>query len=328
LNKPFFSVIVPTYNRQIFLQRCIDSIRNQIFADWELLIVDDGSKDNTAALVNTYMHMDERIKYFYQTNKGVSAARNLGLQKASGQYLCFLDSDDEYRNDHLRFFYDQLQEQNLPKALLANGYIFKDNTRELLTPPPGYQQYSDPALSKIMSAFMPYSPCIQTVCITAAIKDSVRFNEELYLTECYDFCAKAASQVDSIHYFETYTVTLHGHDSNASSPNTLEQGIHFNNRQYEEFLLMANDPFYKEISKMNIFRTKLFDFQIMLLKKALRKKNPALFGRCFLIAFKYEPTTIWSLLGGKLLRKVISKFTISRRNRAPIIISRQESRQS
>jgi glycosyltransferase involved in cell wall biosynthesis len=88
---PFFTVIVPTHNRAVLLREALDSIFAQEFTDYELIVVDDGSTDDTRAVVSTF---GERIRFYRQDNKGPGAARNLGIQHASGEYLAFLDSDD------------------------------------------------------------------------------------------------------------------------------------------------------------------------------------------------------------------------------------------
>lgn len=93
MNSPFISVIIPTYNRAHILERSIKSILAQTFDDFELIIVDDGSTDNTRNVVESMC--DIRIRYFYQENRGVSAARNAGAELAQGAYITFLDSDDE-----------------------------------------------------------------------------------------------------------------------------------------------------------------------------------------------------------------------------------------
>jgi len=89
---PFFSVIIPAYNRADFLKKAADSVLSQTFNDFELIIVDDGSEDGTKKLVNSLP--DQRIKYIYQDNSGVSAARNRGIKEAEGEFIAFLDSDD------------------------------------------------------------------------------------------------------------------------------------------------------------------------------------------------------------------------------------------
>ena len=95
-----FSIIIPTYNRAAFLPKAISSVLAQSFSDWELIIVDDGSTDNTKDVVSQYS--DSRITYIYQRNAERSAARNNGIIHAKGDYVCFLDSDNYMKADRLQ----------------------------------------------------------------------------------------------------------------------------------------------------------------------------------------------------------------------------------
>lgn len=123
VKQPFFSVILPTYNRADMLPVATRSIMDQTFSDWELIIVDDGSTDNTAEIINQ-IH-DERIKYFYQKNQERSAARNYGIDKASGEYFCFLDSDDYYKNNRLELLYKAIKESKELIAMFYTGICFQ-----------------------------------------------------------------------------------------------------------------------------------------------------------------------------------------------------------
>lgn len=88
------SIIVPVYNVAAYLSQCINSIRNQTYKSWELILVDDGSKDESGELCDKFAEMDERIKVIHIQNSGVSTARNIGLQNAKGIYVAFVDGDD------------------------------------------------------------------------------------------------------------------------------------------------------------------------------------------------------------------------------------------
>lgn len=91
---PLISVIVPVYNSEDTLNRCVDSILNQTFHDWELLLIDDGSTDKSGEICDEYIATDSRIKVFHKENGGVSSARNVGLENAKGEWITFCDSDD------------------------------------------------------------------------------------------------------------------------------------------------------------------------------------------------------------------------------------------
>lgn len=99
------SVIVPVYNAGEFVGACIESVVSQTFADWELLLVDDGSTDGSNAICRRYASADQRIKLIEQPNGGVSSARNAGLDRASGRYVAFLDADDAFFPDTLSVLY-------------------------------------------------------------------------------------------------------------------------------------------------------------------------------------------------------------------------------
>ena len=95
------SVIIPVYNTEQYLSRCLDSILSQSFDDFELLLIDDGSTDSSGAICDSYAEKDSRVRVFHKENGGVSSARNLGLDNAKGEWIYFVDSDDEVLPDGL-----------------------------------------------------------------------------------------------------------------------------------------------------------------------------------------------------------------------------------
>ena len=98
---PIISIIVPVYNAEKYLHRCVESILAQSFTDFELLLINDGSKDNSGEICEEYAEMDSRIRVFHKKNGGASAARNYGLDKATGKYICFIDADDWVDKDYI-----------------------------------------------------------------------------------------------------------------------------------------------------------------------------------------------------------------------------------
>lgn len=102
MTSPKVSVIVPVYNADKYLRRCIDSILSQTFADFELLLVDDGSTDGSPAICDAYAARDSRVRVFHKPNGGVSSARNLGLDNARGEWITFCDADDWVGKEYIR----------------------------------------------------------------------------------------------------------------------------------------------------------------------------------------------------------------------------------
>ncbi|OBV29734.1 hypothetical protein BKN38_01210 [Helicobacter sp. CLO-3] len=93
---PFVSIIVPIYNVELYLRECLDSIINQTYKNLEIILINDGSSDNSGKIAQEYAALDSRIKYMGQENKGVASARNMGIKVAQGEYVCFMDPDDFY----------------------------------------------------------------------------------------------------------------------------------------------------------------------------------------------------------------------------------------
>ena len=95
------SIVVPVYNVEKYLREAVDSVCAQTYPEWELLLVDDGSTDQSGAICDEYAQTDERIRVFHTDNRGVSCARNLGIENAKGHWIAFLDSDDYLNKDCL-----------------------------------------------------------------------------------------------------------------------------------------------------------------------------------------------------------------------------------
>ncbi len=125
------SVIMPTYNRGNVIARAIDSVLSQTFYDFELIVLDDGSKDNTHEVVSMYLKRDRRIKYFFRQNSGKPAiARNYAIRKASGEYLAFLDSDDFWDAAKIEGMVDFIEAGKFDWAVSATYRINNDNFGE------------------------------------------------------------------------------------------------------------------------------------------------------------------------------------------------------
>lgn len=94
------SVIIPAYNSEMFIGKCIDSVLAQTYSNWELIAIDDGSRDNTFGILKKYAEADSRIRVIHQENQGPGIARNTGIAEANGNYVVFIDSDDYIEKDY------------------------------------------------------------------------------------------------------------------------------------------------------------------------------------------------------------------------------------
>ena len=104
LHSPLISVIIPVYNVEKYIANCVESVLNQTYANFEVILVDDGSPDNSGAICDKYAMKDSRVRVIHKQNKGVSAARNTGIDESRGKYICFIDSDDWIEATYLEDF--------------------------------------------------------------------------------------------------------------------------------------------------------------------------------------------------------------------------------
>ncbi|HMU97820.1 MAG TPA: glycosyltransferase [Chitinophagales bacterium] len=100
---PKFSIVLTTYNREQYIERAILSVIQQTESNWELLVIDDGSTDNTEKLIQPYLNINQSVYYFKQENRGEVSAKNRGISLSCGEYITFLDSDDAYKMEHLQY---------------------------------------------------------------------------------------------------------------------------------------------------------------------------------------------------------------------------------
>lgn len=126
MEKNLISVIVPVYNIEKYLPRCIESILDQTYKNWEAIFINDGSTDNSLKVLKEYKKRDERIKIIDKKNAGSGAARNDGIENSKGEYIAFLDSDDWYEKNFLEKLYNNLIENNSDVSM-CNPKMTYDN---------------------------------------------------------------------------------------------------------------------------------------------------------------------------------------------------------
>lgn len=119
---PRFSIIIPVYNVAPYLRECLDSVLSQTFTDWEAVCVDDGSVDGSGDILDEYAAKDLRFRTVHQQNSGVSSARNMALNFALGEYLCFVDGDDWICRDYLQQLDDEISKNRNPDLIRLAGF--------------------------------------------------------------------------------------------------------------------------------------------------------------------------------------------------------------
>lgn len=188
--QPFFSVIIPTFNRVKFLKKAVDSVLGQTFDDLELIVVDDGSTDGTKELISSYT--DERIKYLHGTNRGVASSRNRGLFQSKGLFIAFLDSDDYWLNVKLEKIKEHIDSYPEIKVFHTEEIWYRRG--ELLNQRRKHKKPSGDVYKKALPLC-----CISIS--TAVIKKEVferigAFDEDFEACEDYDFWLRVTNEYE------------------------------------------------------------------------------------------------------------------------------------
>ena len=211
--KPFFSVVLPTFNRSNFITGAINSLLNQTYQYWELIIVDDGSTDNTKEVVEQFLKEDSRIKYHYQNNSERSAARNKGLNKTKGNYICFIDSDDLYEEEYLNSLHKFIQKNKSKKGMIFCNVSRLENGVKEKVPYEAFENYAHP-IEYILLSKETVIPA--RVCIHEEILKFNQFDETLNVSEDSELFTRILAKYPMIQ-FNYYGAIYNIHSDNTTN---------------------------------------------------------------------------------------------------------------
>ncbi|WP_031434784.1 glycosyltransferase family 2 protein [Methylomarinum vadi] len=203
------SVIVPTYNRCRYLKRALRSVYAQSYAPYEVIVIDDGSGDDTAAMVQKQF---PEVKYFFQSNKGVSAARNLGIKQATGDWIALLDSDDEWLPSKLQLQAESLKDQNDKKVCHTEEIWIRHGRR---VNPMHKHRKSGGWIFRQCLPLCVMSP--SSIVLHRSIFDKVgMFDESLPACEDYDLWLRITAHYPVLFIEQPQIVKYGGHDDQLS----------------------------------------------------------------------------------------------------------------
>ena len=178
------SVIIPMYNTGDAIKRCLTSIQRQSFRDTEIIVVDDGSTDNGADVVLNLAAADGRIRYIRQENSGVSRARNHGLDEAKGEWICFIDSDDEVAEDYLSSMYSLIQKTHCDIAMCGYRDIRENYTSDSILPEEKMKSLTGELCKDLVTLrYYISSPCMKIFRKEKIESLHLRFREDMVLAE-------------------------------------------------------------------------------------------------------------------------------------------------
>ena len=246
------SIIIPVYNAEKYIEQCLNSIKNQTYNYFEVILVNDGSKDNSENICKKFSNSDARFRYFVKEHGGVSSARNLGLDNAQGYYITFIDSDDWVDENHLELLVNNIKENNSDMAVSSiknfnniDTFYFRANTNQekyLLNFNKMRKEEFLVSLPKLILAQNSYKIVVSKLFKKDFIHD-IRFEETIIYVNDTQFLFDLYLKMNSISYINEATYIYRLHDESPSS--------NFN-QQYTEQELLIYKKMYEKIAELNL----------------------------------------------------------------------------
>ena len=201
------SIIIPVYNVEKYLRKCVQSILNQTYSNLEILLIDDGSTDESGRICEELNKNDSRIKVLHKKNGGVSSARNLGIKRATGKYLIFIDSDDYLEKNMIEVLYNNLRNNNVDISICeyymdyGNSEIEKrhDNAEEFILNKEDFYKYI--LDNKYFGGYL-YNKLIKRELIYNE-KSIILFDENIHICEDLLYMCQIAQNMDKAYYTTT-----------------------------------------------------------------------------------------------------------------------------
>jgi glycosyltransferase involved in cell wall biosynthesis len=313
MNNILVSIIVPVYNTEEYLSKCIESLINQTYENIEIICVNDGSNDNSLIILKEYAQKDTRIKIINQENKGVSYSRNIGIEKATGDYILFIDSDDWYERIAIEEIIKQLQNTDYDIVYFnvicvnKNFYKKKNVTKKICIDKK--RTYNNDG--------------VHCFCFNRNFLNTynIRFEEALKISEDNLFqisCFINATKISLLDKYLYYYLT--------QREGSVTQNLNlFLENQFYSYLYITNRKFFKNLSDLNkLYITDLWGFYLFAtwLKYPIFSSKNNKFIIQFLEFYKqYNNVKIYKFYGYYLLKyRIICRISYSLINKIKIFL--------
>lgn len=220
----FYSIVIPVYNVEKYLSGCIESVLSQDYKEFELILVDDGSTDNSGIICDEYAKKDDRIKVIHKKNGGVSDARNVGIENAKGDYLIFLDADDYMEKSALAEIENKVVLEQSEIIMFSYNILFENKEKSMQI---NYNNKIVEPLDFIKDAFQKnkttlWASCLNVYKINFIMKNNLRFQKGILCSEDCDWFMKCVLAVNSI---SGYDIPIYKYRANreGSATNVLSE---------------------------------------------------------------------------------------------------------
>ena len=272
------SIVIPIYNAEKYLEECLNSIKNQTYKNIEVIMVNDGSKDNSETICKRFSEDDTRFRYFTKVNGGVSSARNLGLDNVKGEYITFIDADDWIAEKHLELLINSIKKTNSDIGVSSykefnnkDTYYIRVYTKQEKNLLNFEKMNRDKFLSlfpKLMSANVCFNNAVSKLFRKDLVKN-LRFDTSIKYGEDLDFYFRLYLNVDSISYVDelTYVYRIHG-DSTTSNFNQehAEQELNIFKQMYEKIqeIGLPSIHYFNKLKKLLELRMDFLENKVLL----------------------------------------------------------------
>ena len=255
------------------IEKAIKSVINQIYTEWELIVVDDGSTDNTKDVIEKFIKNDNRIKYYYQKNLERSVARNNGIKIARGDWICFLDSDDEYTKYHLSEFNKLIIKKQKTKAIYFSGYSYDKASNKL-------ENYNESNTTKIEFILLNTISTPRACCHKNILID-YKFDQSLKIGEDKELWARILNKY-SFFYHKKKTVIQHRHEGRSVNNNYDLDDI-----KVLKKIIMDNKNEISKTIKKRVLSNSYFYYS-----KKFTKNNTKKFIKFLILSILLDPTNV------------------------------------
>ena len=275
INEEYFliSIVIPVYNAEKYLEQCLNSIKNQTYKNFEVILVNDGSDDNSENICKSFSEEDARFKYFTKSNGGAPSARNFGLDNVTGDYITFIDADDWVDENHLEVLINNIKGNNSDMAVssikkfdMSNNFHFRmySNQEKYLL---NFEKMSKDELlvklPKLILASNSYKIAVSKLFKKELLSD-VRFDESIVYGEDLEFFFKLYLNINSISYIDevTYIYRLHDESSSSKFGNLhMEQELAIYKKMYEriEELGLPTIHYVNTLKNLLVYRKDYLD---------------------------------------------------------------------
>ena len=311
IKKTAVSVIIPVYNKGKYLEELLKLLSRQTFVDFECLLVDDGSTDGSGSICDRFQNRDSKFRVWHIPNRGVSHARNFGIDHSRGRYITFIDADDLVHEGYLANLYEGITEHPVDMAL--SGYLkFEGDidhiiSENILPYREGVHRFKEllPEFASIQKESGIYGACVAKIFSKAFLGD-IRFDERLNLAEDFDFYLRMFARANKV-YIDTSALYYYRAMADNSTSLFLDHKIDY----FSQFIVCLR--YYSFLNRFKIREDDGLDIVSWQIRSfaylTLRYANPCSFKKYFRLLKKYQVIPYYNK-GEKSIRKKIIMLSL------------------